>query len=414
MSRPAPATGPLKGLKILDFTQALAGPFCTQNLADLGAEVVKVEAPDGGDLTRKSGPFHEADAERRWSGYFQSVNRGKQSIAVNLKSAAGIEVVKRLVPSFDVVVENFRVGVMDRLGLSYETLAALNPKLVYAAIRGFGDPRTGASPYVDWPAYDVVAQAMGGMMGVTGLADGTPVKIGPGVGDTIPALYLALGIVSAVLSARETGQGQFLDVGMADAVLGVSERIVHQYSFGHIVAGPEGNHHPFLLPFGLYPAADGFVALACPGDAFFRALCLALDAPELAGEPAFATPKARTANRAVLIERLSALTGRLTKAELERRLGGVVPFGPVMNVAEIVRDPHFAARGMLQPIECPGLPEPMLIAGQPIKLTRTPAAPRGRGPELGEDTDAVLRDHGASDAEIAGWRAAGAIAEKSQ
>jgi crotonobetainyl-CoA:carnitine CoA-transferase CaiB-like acyl-CoA transferase len=411
VTTPAPATGPLKGLKVLDFTQALAGPFCTMNLADLGAEVVKIEPVGGGDLTRNSGPFHQADEARRWSGYFQSVNRGKRSVAVDLKTAEGVDLVKRLVPAFDVVVENFRVGVMDRLGLGYETLAAVHPKLVYAAVRGFGDPRTGASPYVDWPAYDVVAQAMGGMMGITGTADGTPFKIGPGVGDTIPALYLALGVVSAVLHARETGEGQFLDVGMADAVLGVCERIVHQHSFGGLVPGPEGNHHPFLLPFGVYPAADGFVALACPGDVFFRALCAALGDADMLAEPAFATPKARAANREAVIQRLSALTARFTKAELEERLGGVVPFGPVLSIAEIARDPHFAARGMLAPIDLPGLPAPLAVAGQPIKLTKTPAGVRGRAPVLGEDTEAVLVELGASPAEIASWRAAGAIPE---
>lgn len=406
-----PATGPLKGLKILDFTQALAGPFCTQQLSDLGAEVVKVEALDGGDLTRNSGPFHEADPAHRYSGYFQSINRGKRSIAVDLKTAAGVDLVKRLIPDFDVVVENFRVGVMDRLGLSYETLAQLNPRLVYAAIRGFGDPRTGESPYVAWPAYDVVAQAMGGMMGVTGLAGGQPIKIGPGVGDTVPALYAALGVVSAVLHARETGEGQFLDVAMVDAVLGVSERIVHQYSFGDHVPGPEGNHHPFLLPFGIYPAADGFVAIACPGDPFFRALCAALDAAELLVEPDFATPKARAANRAAVIERLSALTGAFTKAELRDRLGGVVPFGPVLDIDEIAHDPHFAARRMLPTIDFPGFPRPMRIAGQPIKFARTPAGVTRRGPDLGEDTLEVLREHGASDDDIARWRSAGAIAK---
>jgi len=407
----APATGPLKGLKVLDFTQALAGPFCTQQLSDLGADVVKVEALDGGDLTRGSGPFHEADAEHRYSGYFQSINRGKRSIAVDLKTPEGVALIKRLIPGFDVVVENFRVGVMDRLGLSYETLAALNPKLVYAAIRGFGDPRTGASPYVEWPAYDVVAQAMGGMMGITGLAGGTPIKIGPGVGDTVPALYAALGVVSAVLHARETGAGQFLDVAMTDAVLGVCERIVHQYSFGHQTPGPEGNHHPFLLPFGVYPAADGFVALACPGDAFFRGLAQALSAPEILDEPEFATPKARAANRAAVIERLSTLTARHTKAELQRRLGGVVPFGPVLNIDEIARDPHFAARGMLAEIDIPGLPGPLRVAGQPIKFAGTSAAIRGRAPDLGQHTDAVLCEHGATTDEIAGWRAAGALTE---
>ena len=407
-------SGPLKGLKVLDFTQALAGPFCTQQLSDLGAEVVKVEALDGGDLTRGSGPFHEADIEHRYSGYFQSINRGKKSLAVDLKSVEGVELIKRLIPSFDVVVENFRVGVMDRLGLAYETLAELNPKLVYAAIRGFGDPRTGDSPYLDWPAYDVVAQAMGGMMGITGLAGGTPIKIGPGVGDTVPALYAALGVVSAVLHARETGEGQFLDVAMTDAVLGVCERIVHQHSFGHQTPGPEGNHHPFLLPFGVYPAADGFVALACPGDSFFRGLLEALGASEALNDPRFATPKARAANRAAVIAMLSGLTAALTKRELHQRLGGVVPFGPVLTIAEIAEDPHFAARNMLAEVEIPGLPDPMRIAGQPIKFAGTPAGVRRRAPELGEHADAVLREHGASDDDIARWRAAGAIAEKAQ
>ncbi|HWA61100.1 MAG TPA: CoA transferase [Caulobacteraceae bacterium] len=404
-------SGPLAGLKVLDFTQALAGPFCTQNLADLGAEVIKVEALTGGDLSRGSGPFHKDDPEHRNSGYFHSINRGKQSLAVDLKTPEGAEIVRRLVPQVDVVVENFRAGVMERFGLGYEALAALNPRLVYAAIRGFGDPRTGTSPYVDWPAYDVVAQAMGGMMGVTGPAGGPPTKIGPGVGDTIPALYLALGIVSAVLHARATGEGQFVDVAMTDAVLGVSERIVHQMSFGGQVPGPEGNHHPFLLPFGVYPASDGYVALACPNDAFFRALARALDGAAMLDDEAFATPRARAANRLAVIERLSELTARHTKAELQDRLGGLVPFGPVLNVAEIAHDPHFAARGMLAPIDVPGLP-PMRIAGQPIKFTKTPSAVRGPGPALGADTEAVLKAFGASDADLARWRAAGAIADQ--
>jgi len=403
--------GPLAGLRVLDFTQALAGPFCTMNLSDLGAEVVKVEALHGGDLTRNSGPFHEADAERRYSGYFQSINRGKKSIAVDLKSPAGVDLIKRLVPAFDVVVENFRGGVMDRLGLGYETLAALHPPLVYAAIRGFGDPRTGESPYGEWPAYDVVAQAMGGMMGITGPAGGPPTKVGPGVGDTVPALYLALGVVSAVLNARQTGVGQFVDVAMADAVLGVCERIVHQHTFADLVPGPEGNHHPFLLPFGVYPATDGFVAIACPGDPFFRALLHALDAAEVLDEAAFATPKARAANRAAVIERLSRLTAAFTKAELKARLGGVVPFGPVMTIEEIAHDGHFAARRMLEPIDCPGLPDTLRVAGQPIKFTRTPAGVRGRAPDLGQDTDAVLRAHFGDD-DIARWREAGAIPEE--
>ncbi len=223
-------------------------------------------------------------------------------------------------------------------------------------------------------------------MGITGLAGGQPIKIGPGVGDTVPALYAALGIVSAVLHARETGEGQFLDVAMTDAVLGVCERIVHQRSFAHQTPGPEGNHHPFLLPFGVYPAKDGFVAIACPTDAFFAALCQALGAEAMLNEEAFATRRARHASRALVIERLSALTGKLTKAELRAKLGGIVPFGPVMTIDEIAADPHFAARDMLAEIEIPGFPEPMQIAGQPIKFAGTPTHIDRRGPDLGADT----------------------------
>ncbi|MBI2736679.1 MAG: CoA transferase [Rhodospirillales bacterium] len=402
------ANGPLFGVRVLDFTQALAGPFCTQQLADLGADVVKIESLSGGDLSRKSGAFHPADAERKQSGYFHSINRNKRSIAADLKTPEGVEMVKRLVPRFDVVVENFRVGVMDRLGLSCETLRALNPALVYAALRGFGDPRSGATQYAEWPAYDVVAQAMGGMMAITGVGPGEPMKVGPGVGDTVPGLYLALGIVGAVLHARTTGRGQFVDVAMVDCVLGVSERIVHQHFFGGLVPGPEGNHHPFFVPFGIYPAADGHVALACPGDRFFGALSNALDAAHLPSIPTFATATARTANRLAVIAALSEITARFTKAELQSRLGGLVPFGPVFDMAEIARDPHFAVREMLATIDVPGLP-PTKIAGQPIKFSETPAGVRRRGPNLGEDTSAVLEAAGIAPADIARWRAAGAI-----
>ena len=245
--------GPLQGLRILDLTHALAGPFCTQVLADLGADVVKLEPPQTGDMARLSGPFHPSDEERMDSGYFHSINRNKRSIVLDLKNEQGREILKALLPSFDVLVENFRAGVMDSLGLSYETLARKCPKLVYAAIRGFGDPRGGISPYVDWPAYDVVAQAMGGIIGITGTDAEHPTKVGSGVGDTIPALYLAIGILAAVLHAREKGHGQFVDVAMVDAVLGACERIVHQRSFGKVNAVPEGNHHPFITPFGIFP-----------------------------------------------------------------------------------------------------------------------------------------------------------------
>lgn len=401
--------GALEGLRVLDFTQALAGPFCTQILADHGAEVIKIEAPDSGDFARDSGPFHAADIERKQSGYFHSINRNKKSISIDLKTAAGRAIVFKMLPQFDVVVENFRAGVMDRLGLSYEAMRANNPRLVYATVRGFGDARSGASPYTDWPAFDVVSQAMGGMMGITGMDRDHPVKTGPGVGDTIPALYLAFGILAAVLRARTTGQGQFVDVAMLDAVLAVSERIVHQRSFGKITAGPEGNFHPFLVPFGVYPAKDGHVAIGCPNDAFFRELCRGLDLIDLRDDPAVATTADRRACPDYVNGAVSARTAQLTKAELMARLGGKVPFGPVYDIDEIIADPHFAARDMLPEITCPGIPEPLRIAGVPVKFSRTPGGVKHRAPDHGEHTDPVLLAAGFTADEISAWRRDGII-----
>lgn len=401
--------GALEGLRVLDFTQALAGPFCTQILADHGAEVIKIEAPDSGDFARDSGPFHEADVEHKQSGYFHSINRNKQSISIDLKTAAGRAIVFKLIPQFDVVVENFRAGVMDRLGLSYEAMRERNPRLVYATVRGFGDARSGASPYTDWPAFDVVSQAMGGMMGITGMDASHPVKTGPGVGDTIPALYLAFGILAAVLRARTTGRGQFVDVAMLDAVLAVSERIVHQRSFGKITAGPEGNHHPFLVPFGVFPAKDGHVAIGCPSDAFFRALCDGLGLESLRDDPTVATTADRRARRDYVNGIVTARMAEFTKAELMTRLGGKVPFGPVYNIDEIIADPHFAAREMLAEIACPGIPETLQIAGVPLKLSETPGGVKHRAPDHGEHTDPVLLAAGFTAEEIAAWRRDGII-----
>src|SRR5215471_2217611 len=222
--------GPLEGLRVVDLSLMLAGPYASMLLADLGADVVKVEPPRG-DSTRATGPFRPGDGPEALGGYFQSVNRGKRSVVLDLKNPADRGRFVALVRVADVLVENYSAGVMDRLGLGYERLAAENPRLVYGAIRGFGDPRSGASPYQDWPAFDVVAQAMGGFLSITGTAEGTPVKAGPGIGDLFPAVLLALGVTSAVYQARHTGRGQFVDVAMYDAVLSLCERMVYQYSY---------------------------------------------------------------------------------------------------------------------------------------------------------------------------------------
>ncbi|MFS8981560.1 CoA transferase [Cupriavidus necator] len=382
-------TGALAGLRVVDLTQMLAGPFCTQMLADHGADVIKVEALSG-DGTRVTGPFCADDALRDFGGYFQSVNRNKRSIAVDLKTEAGREILRRLIDEADVVVENFRAGVMERLGLSYEVLRETNPRLVYGAVRGFGDPRSGASPYVQWPAYDVVSQAMGGMMGITGPDRHTPTKIGPGVGDTIPALMLCIGILAAAHRARDTGKGQFVDVAMTDAVLAMCERIVYQVSYTGTAPAPEGNRHPLLCPFGLFRARDGHVSIACATDAFWVKLACAIGREDLAHDRAFATNAARVAHQDQVIDAIEAFTIVRSKKEIGLVLGGKVPFGPVYTAAEIFADEHYAVREMLVEVEQPGSATPVKIAGVPIKLSESPGAVRRRAPMLGEHTEEIL------------------------
>ncbi len=393
LAKPA---GALAGLRVVDLTQMLAGPFCTQILADHGADVIKVEAMTG-DGTRVTGPFCADDTLKDFGGYFQSVNRNKRSIALDLKTGTGREILHRLIDDADVVVENFRAGVMERLGLSYETLRETNPRLVYGTVRGFGDPRSGESPYAQWPAYDVVSQAMGGMMGITGPDRDTPTKIGPGVGDTVPALMLCIGILAAVSRARDTGQGQFVDVAMTDAVLAMCERIVYQTSYTGMVPAPEGNRHPLLCPFGVFRASDGHVSIACATDAFWEKLAVAIGRPDMAQAPAFATNAARVQHQQQVIDAIEAFTTVRTKDEIGAALGGKVPFGPVYTSTEIFADPHDAVREMLVEVEQPGSATPVKIAGVPIKLSETPGAVRRRAPMLGEHTDEILGGIGYAD-----------------
>ena len=391
--------GALHGVRVIDFTQMLAGPFCTQLLADQGADVVKVE-PLKGDDCRIAGPYHPDDSLRAFGGYFASVNRNKRSICLDLKDSDAREVVLDLVQDADVVVENFRAGVMERLGLGYETLRERNPKLVYAAIRGFGDPRTGKSPYSEWPAYDVIAQAMGGLMQINGPDPQTPLKVGPGVGDLYPATLCAFGITAALLHAGRTGQGQFLDVAMVDSVLALCERTIYQNAYQGLVPHPDGNRHPLLSPFGLFKAKDGFVTLAAHFDAWWAKLCELIGRADLVSDPRCASAEARVANRDFVYGQLELFTAAHTKAELASLLGGQIPFGPVNNVAEIVANPHFAIREMVVEVEHPGVVQPMRVAGIPVKMTDTPGRVVRRAPLAGEQTDEILREVGLNESRI--------------
>ncbi len=377
----------------MDLTQALAGPFCTMLLADLGADVIKVEPP-AGDMTRYTGPFTAEDNAREYGGYFASINRGKRSIVLDLKQGADRDLLLLLAAKADVVVENSRAGVMDRLGVGYETLAALNPKLVYAAIRGFGDPRTGASPYSDWPAYDIVAQAMGGVVSLTGDGDGTVMKCGPSVGDIFTGALNAVGLLAAVINARATGEGQFVDVAMYDAVLCLCEGAAYSYSYTGRVRPATGNGHPTIAPFDIFPTSDGHCAIGTPSDRMFSTLCERMGVAELAGDERFDSASRRLANRPELNEILMRWTTSKTTAEIVDLLGGEVPVGPVNDMAAIFADPHVAARNMLVEVEQPDGSRPVVLAGQPIKMSKSSTGIRARPPRLGEHTDEVLAEAG--------------------
>jgi crotonobetainyl-CoA:carnitine CoA-transferase CaiB-like acyl-CoA transferase len=378
--------GILNGIRVLDLSRMLSGPYCTMMLADHGAEVIKIEGP-GGDTSRANGPFRADDPAREWAGYYVSLNRSKKSVVLDLKTDGGKAAFRSLASTADVIVENFRPGVMERLDLSYESLAEAHPRLVYAAIRGFGDPRSGQSPYADWPSYDVVAQAMGGLIGLTGPDAQTPTKTGPGIGDVFAGMMMAFGILAAMRVAEATGRGQFIDVAMYDAMISLCERAVYQYDFDGSVPGPEGNGHPLLAPFGIFPARDGQVALGIVGDAFWRSLTQIMGCPALGRDPRFVSRAARRAHAAEVNALVADWTATRTKAELTGILGGVVPFGPVNTVADIFADPHVAARSMISTVpHADSRARPWRVAANPLRFSAHPAPAPATPARLGEHT----------------------------
>ena len=388
-------TGPLSDVRILDLTQALAGPYCTMLLADLGADVIKVEPP-GGDMSRTIGP-HPADRKGcDYGGYFASVNRNKRSIVLDLKTDAGRDALFTLAKTADAVVENAKTGVMDRAGIGYERMREIKPALVYAAIRGFGDPRTGLSPYADWPAFDIVAQSMGGVVAVTGPHGSAGYKVGPAVGDIYPGTLAALGVVSAIHAARRTGKGQFLDVAMYDAVLALCEMIVYSYSVGGVVREPGGNGTPVLCPFDIFPTRDGAIAIAAPGENHWKVICAAIGRPDLVTDLRTRSVHRRVANADFVRGLVSDWTKAHTTHEIVAAIGGRAPVGPVNTAKDIFEDPHPWARDMLVKVEQPGDNPPIVLAGCPIKLTDTPSGIYARAPRLGENTEQILAEAGIS------------------
>ncbi len=402
------ARGSLAGIRVLDVTHALAGPFCAQVLADQGADVIKIEPPSG-DFFRGIGPFLAEDKDREIGGLFQFCNRNKRSVAIDLKRPEGRELLKKLASQADVLIENYRVGVLEKMGLGYSTLKELNPKLVYTSIRGFGDDYGGTSPYRDWPAFDAIAQAMGGWMGVTGFDADHPTKTGAGLGDTVPGLYAALGTLSALWEARSTGLGQYVDISMVDSVFAIAENLSTIFAYTGNSLAPSGNSNTGLSPTGSFQAKDGTIVIAAPHDHLWRDLCTLIDRNDLLADARLATEKDRWANREYITQEIEKFTKNHTKAELKTKFGGKVPFGPVYTAADIYADSHFKARDMIVDVPHPELEQSVRIAGTPVKLSRTPGGVQRRAPCIGEHNEEVLTEYGFSSTEIASFRQAGVV-----
>ncbi|MEM7097789.1 MAG: CoA transferase [Pseudomonadota bacterium] len=399
MSDLSSRSGPLQNLTVIDCTMALAGPYGMSLLADLGADVIKVEPPHG-DLSRSVPPTppdyanvtSDKEAGVDYGGYFASINRNKRSIVLDLKQAEDRETLLRLCEHADAIVENMRAGVMDKLGVGYDVISQRNPRIVYGCIRGFGDPRTGESPYAHWPAYDIVAQCMSGLAHITGPADGSGgYPSGTSVGDIFPGTLMALGLLAGINHAKATGEGQFFDVGMYDAMLAFNETIVANYGYNQHALTSRGQHHPNLMPFGIFPTNDGGVAIAAPGPAHWNALCEIMQREDLISDERTRNVHLRARNQDFVREIVTQWTSSQTKKQVVAALGGKVPCGPVNTAADIFADPHVEIRGMVNRFQLPGDNPEVGIVGSPIKYTATPTRLYRRPPKLGEHTVEVMQ-----------------------
>ncbi|OEV10777.1 CaiB/BaiF CoA transferase family protein [Streptomyces nanshensis] len=400
--------GPLAGVVVLDITRVVAGPFCSMILADLGATVVKVERPSEPDYARDFPPFLEASDGERFSAFFAQYNRNKLGLTLDLAAPEGKDVLKRLAARADVLVENFRPGTMDRLGLGHAELRKANPRLVYTAISGFG--QTG--PYRRRPAFDNSAQAAGGLWSMNGYPDRPPARVGTIIGDLAATMYAVIGTLAALRHAEHTGEGQLVDVAQQDSVLSLTENAVVSYTVDGKTAGPLGNAHPFVRPYELYPCKDGYVFFGGYTDKFWRLTCALFGEPGLADDPETDT-MAKRFDPDVYERRVRPLLHRWmadrTRAELEELAGDTIPLTAIKDIGEVVSDPHIKERDMIVDVEYPDFGR-LEMFGQPIHLDVTPARPRGLAPRAGEHTDVLLRGlAGLSDDEITALRASGVV-----
>ena len=392
--------GPLDGLVVVDLTRVLSGPYCTMQLADMGARVIKVEQPGRGDDTRAWGPPFVGPE----SAYFLSINRNKESLTLDLKS--GRAVIERLLDRADVLVENFRPGTMERLGLGYDTVAERWPRLVYCSISGFG--QTG--PRRDQPGYDAVVQAEGGLMSITGDADGPPFRLGVAIADIVTGMFAAQGIALALLARVRTGRGQHVDIGMLDSTAAL---LTYQAAICFATGRPPtrmGNRHPTIVPYETFAASDGEFVLAVGNEELWRRFCDLLDAPDIATDPRFATNRERVSHYDTLRPMLASRITARPRAEWIARLRAAgVPCGSVRDVSEVLHDPQMTAREMIAAVEHATLGS-VQVLGVPIKLSETPGTVRTAPPTLGQHTDQILRtDLGFNDEEIARMRQDGTL-----
>jgi formyl-CoA transferase len=391
---------PLEGLRVIDFTQAMAAPFCTMNLADLGAEVIKLEPPEG-EPTRREGAL----ARNGHGAQFVAINRNKKSFTADLKRPEGVAIVHRLVRTADVFVQNYRPGVAERLGVGYPALAAVNPRLVYCSVSGFG----GTGPYASRGGYDLIAQGMSGVISVTGEEDGPVAKSGVPLSDLAAGLFGAYGILAALEEREESGLGQHVDTSLLEAAMALTVWESTEYWATGRVPGPLGSAHRLSAPYQALRARDGHFTVGAAHDKLFEGLCRALDRPDLLADPRFAGPGARLENRTALAAELEKTTAGEDRAHWLARLDREgVPAGPINSYPEALADPHTLARRMVVDLVHPGA-GPVKALGVPIKLSDTPGAVERAAPLLGEHTAALLTELGYSEAEQQALKSNGVI-----
>jgi CoA:oxalate CoA-transferase len=375
---------PLIGVRVLDLSRVLAGPFCTMNLADLGAEVIKLEIPGSGDDSRGYAPRIPNSGD---SGYYYSVNRGKQSVTLDLRKVEGAELLCQLARHADVIVENFSPGTMERFNVGYERLRASNPGIILCSISGFG--QTG--PMASAPAYDIVAQALGGTMSITGPPGGEPMRCGVSIGDLAAAMYGVVAILAALRARDRTGLGQHLDIAMLDCQVAWLEDALARFSATGRVPGPIGSRHPSITPFQPFRATDGYFVAGCGNEAIWQRFCNAIGRIELSGDRRFATNTDRTANHAELESILARHFASNTRAYwLVRLQQAHVPCAPIAAVDEVAANSHLRQRQMILRADHPDF-DGLIVPGSPLKTTGDNAVPNTRAPALGEHTDEVLK-----------------------